>query len=360
MHIPGAARSLLTEAIPADAHAGEVGSGVVAGVVDAAGSRDTLAVGRRRLDGDDLTVDTLFDLASLTKVVATLPSVLRLVAAGELSLEDKVGRFFSSAGWFQEPSLSDVTVRSLLTHSSGLPAWQPLFAQVSTRRSALAAVLQTPVGPPGEVVYSDLGFMLLGAIVERVAHERLDAFVAREVFDPLDMLATRFGPLDGDPVAATEDCGWRGTLLEGQVHDENATVWNDVAGHAGLFGTVGDLLRYVHAWLTLDARLGPEELLREAVSEQVVARDAALSTGRRGLGWLLARPGVFAGEGASGFGHTGFTGTSLWVDPEAGYAVVLLSNRVHPRRGPPARIHALRVAFHDAVRSGFEGTRSAP
>lgn len=359
MHIPSAARSLLTEAIPADARAGEVGSGLVAGVVDAAGQRDTLAVGRRRLDGDDVTVDTRFDLASLTKVVATLPSVLRLVAAGELSLEDNVGRFFSSAGWFQQPSLADVTVRSLLTHSSGLPAWQPLFAQVSTRRSALAAVLQTPVGPPGEVVYSDLGFMLLGAIVERVAHERLDAFVEREVFDPLDMLATSFGPLDGVPVAATEDCGWRGMLLEGQVHDENATVWNAVAGHAGLFGTVGDLLRYAHAWLTLDARLGPEELLREAISEQAAARDAALSTGRRGLAWLLARPGVFAGEGAQGFGHTGFTGTSLWVDPDAGYAVVLLSNRVHPRRGPPARIHALRVAFHEAVRRGHEGPRSA-
>jgi len=353
VRIPDAARSLLTAAIPADAATGEVGSGLLAGVIDATGGADALAVGRRRLDGQDVTSDTRFDLASLTKVVATLPSVLRLVAAGEVALDDTVGRFFSNAGWFQQPSLADVTVRSLLSHSGGLPAWRPLFAEVSTRRSALGAVLQTPVEPPGEVVYSDLGFMLLAAIVERVAHERLDAFARREVFEPLDMPDTGFGPLEGVPVAATEDCGWRDRLLEGEVHDENATVWDGVAGHAGLFGTVGDLLRYAHAWLTLDARLGPRGLLLEAVREQAVARDAALSTGRRGLGWLLARPGVFAGEGARGFGHTGFTGTSLWVDPDAGHAVVLLGNRVHPRRGSPAPVHALRVAFHEAVRRGL-------
>jgi CubicO group peptidase (beta-lactamase class C family) len=168
-----------------------------------------------------------------------------------------------------------------------------LFAQPEHAPRALAAVLQTPVGPPGEVVYSDLGFMLLGAIVERVAHERLDAFAAREVFDPLDMLATRFGPLDGVPVAATEDCGWRDRLLEGEVHDENATVWDGVAGHAGLFGTVGDLARYAHAWLTRD-ELGPEELLR---------RGDARAGGRAGgrpaaaaAAWVgRSAPGVFAG-----------------------------------------------------------------
>ena len=360
MRIPDDARGLLTEAIPAAAGSGEVGSGLVAGVIDAAGRRDVLAVGRRRLDGQDVTVDTRFDLASLTKVVATLPSVVRLLAAGEVALDDPVGRFFSNAGWFAQPSLADVTLRALLSHSGGLPAWRPLFAELSDRRAALGAVLQTRVAPAGEVVYSDLGFMLLAAVVERVAHERLDAFARREVFEPLDMPDTGFGPLEGVPVAATEDCGWRDRLLEGEVHDENATVWDGVAGHAGLFGTVGDLLRYAHAWLTFDARLGPRDLLAEAVREQAVARDASLASGRRGLGWLLPRPGVFAGEGARGFGHTGFTGTSLWVDPEAGHAVVLLSNRVHPRRGSPAPIHALRVAFHEAVRRGLAGGRTAP
>jgi len=327
-----------------------VAPGAVAAVVDRAGASEIAAVGLRRLDGPEVTPDTRYDLASLTKVVATLPSVLRLVAAGEVGLDDPVGRFFSSAGWFRQPSLAEASVRSLLTHASGLPAWRPLFAEVSERRTALAAVLQSRLEQPGEVVYSDLGFMLLGALVERVAHERLDAFAAREVFVPLGMADTRFGPLAGVPVAATEDCGWRDRVLEGEVHDENAAVWEGVAGHAGLFGTAADLARYAHAWLTCDPRLGPEPLLAEATREQAIAGDGTAAGARRGLGWALAGPNGFAGAGACGYGHTGFTGTSLWVDPGAGHAVVLLSNRVHPRRGPPEAIHRLRVAFHETVR----------
>jgi len=343
--LPPEARQPLHQAV-----AEGVTPGAVATVVDRGGASEVVACGQRRLDGPEVTPDTRYDLASLTKVVATLPSVLRLVAAGEVGLDDPVGRFFSSAGWFRQPSLADASVRSLLTHTSGLPAWRPLFAEVSERRTALAAVLQSPLEQPGEVVYSDLGFMLLGALVERVAHERLDAFAAREVFAPLGMTDTRFGPLAGVPVAATEDCGWRDRVLEGEVHDENATVWEGVAGHAGLFGTAADLARYARAWLMRDPSLGPEPLLAEATQEQAVAGDGAAAGARRGLGWALAGPNGFAGAGARGFGHTGFTGTSLWVDPAAGHAVVLLSNRVHPRRGPPEAIQRLRVAFHEAVR----------
>lgn len=356
-----------------------------------------VAFGVRRFGGPEVTPDTRYDLASLTKVVATLPAVLRLASDGELGLDDRMGRFFSNAGWMRQPSLADATVRQLLAHTSGLPAWQPLFAVTSDRLTALAAVLQSPLERPGTVVYSDLGFMLLGAVVERVASQRLDRFVREQLFAPLGMTATGFrrtdeGPegtpagLSGAagaaagaesppgpetpavagsfagaekpagaetpagpevPVAATEACGWRGRLLEGEVHDENAFAWGGVAGHAGLFGTAADLGRYARAWLDRDPLLGSEELLAEAVREQARAEDGA----PRGLGWQLAWPGGFAGS-ASGFGHTGFTGTSLWIDPEAGRYAVLLTNRVHPDRNRFQDMHELRREFHRAAWEG--------
>lgn len=322
------------------------------------GEEQPFATGVIRQDGPAATPATLFDLASLTKVVATLPAVLRLVSAGELTLDDRVGKFFSNAGWFQSPSLGDATVRQLLTHTSGLPAWRPLFAQLSERQTALAAVLQTPLQRPGEPVYSDLGFMLLGALVERISGERLDEFTRREVFEPLGMLRTRFGPVESGDVAATEDCGWRGRLLQGEVHDENASVWEGVAGHAGLFGCAADLSRYCGAWLDRDERLGREELLHEAVTEQVRGDDGS----RLGLGWQLATGGGWAGEGARGFGHTGFTGTSIWIEStgeghtEAAGFAVLLTNRVHPHRGLRKGILDLRRAFHESLRGGPERT----
>lgn len=326
------------------------------------GEESVEAFGVVREGGSRATPGTLFDLASLTKVVATLPSLLRLASDGELSFDDGVGRFFSNAGWFQAPSLAAATVRQLLSHTSGLPAWRPLFAQLSDRRTALGAVLQTPLEQPGRPVYSDLGFMLLGAIVERVSGERLDDFARKYVFAPLEMSETRFGPIVDTPdLAATEDCGWRGRLLQGEVHDENATVWDGVAGHAGLFGSAADLGRYCQAWLDSDARLGREELLVEATREQARGEEGT----RRGLGWQLDSEGCWAGKGVRGYGHTGFTGTSIWVEPAGrgvsgagrasgstgpgGYAV-LLTNRVHPHRALRTGIAELRASFHEAVR----------
>lgn len=345
MRLPQPVRARLARAV-----AEGVTPGAVLAVVDRSGAIAAAATGVRRTGGPATDPDTRYDLASLTKVVATLPSVLKLVADGAVDLDDPVSRFFSGAGLFQERSLADVPVRALLAHVSGLPAWRPLYAQPADRRAALAAVFHTSLEHPvSTVVYSDLGFMLLGAIVERVAHERLDAFAAREVFAPLGMHATGFGPVSGVPVAATEDCGWRDRVLEGEVHDENATVWDGVAGHAGLFGTAGDLARYAHAWLTQDERLAPAPLLATCTAEAAVAADGA----RRGLGWVLAHEGSFGGPGARGYGHTGFTGTSLWIEPDGGVATVLLTNRVHPRRGSPAGVHALRSDVHAAVRAAF-------
>ena len=329
-----------------------VAAGVTAGAVAfASGDRRPFAAGVRREGGPAVTPDTVFDLASLTKVVATLPSILRLVSEGELGLDERMGRYFSNAGWFQDPSLADATVRQLLSHTSGLPNWLPLFARTSDRQTALAAVLQTPLERPGELVYSDLGFMLLGALVERIAGQRLDEFARRQVFEPLCMSSTGFGPVAGGDVAATEECGWRGRLLQGEVHDENAWVWEGVAGHAGLFGSAADLGRYCRAWLERDPRLGREELLAEATSEQVSGAEGASF----GLGWMLASEGGWTGKGANGFGHTGFTGTSLWLEPESDSFAVLLTNRVHPHRSQRTGIAELRVAFHEALRTGAAG-----
>ena len=338
-----------------------VARGEVPSAVALAGDGATVSpvavCGVTRVQGPPVDAATRYDLASLSKVVSTLPSLLALLQAGAISLDDPVRKFFSQAGWFQTPSLGDATLRQLLTHTSGLPAWRPLFAEVSSRLTALGSVLQTPLAhtplyhPSGRVVYSDLGFMLLGAVVERVSGVRLDAFAREHVFAPLGIAATGYGVADGARVAATEDCGWRGRLLEGEVHDENAFVFDGVAGHAGLFGSAGDLARYAQAWLRLDAPFASAELLREATREQAASDRVVSDRVRRGLGWQLAGEGSSAGHhaGPAAYGHTGFTGTSLWLDPDRDRFAVLLTNRVHPSRECGSTIHALRVAFHDAV-----------
>ncbi len=326
-------------------------------IVGTAQERHTVAVsGVRRYGGEAVTLDTRYDLASLSKVVSTLPCILRLVSDGEISFDDTVGKFFSNAGWFQTPSLTDVTIRQLLTHTSGLPAWKPLFAWASERQTALANVLQSElVHPKGTIIYSDLGFITLGAIIERVSKLCQDEFAKHHIFEPLDMNETSYGLLEHAPVAATEDCGWRNKVLEGIVHDENAFTLGGVAGHAGLFGTANDIATYTQAWLSLDSRLGREEVLLETVKEHV--SDGKL---RRGLGWLLKGEDSFAGKFATpqGYGHTGFTGTSMWLEPEQGLSKqgwfsVLLTNRVHPTRHHGAHIHEIRQAFHNAL---FEET----
>lgn len=332
------------------------------------GTQDVFAFGAESLGGPPVTAETCYDLASLTKVVATLPSVLRLVDTGELDLDRSIVHWFSNIGWFRQPSLADATPRQFLAHNSGLPGWSRIFAQTEDRLVALAAAQQTPLEtePGGAAVYSDVGFMLLGALVERISGMRLDEFATRHVFAPLGLSSLHFNPRsaprqESGPrsavdrkagadkatparrYAATEDCGWRGRLLVGEVHDENCYAWHGVAGHAGLFGAAADLASYCRAWLDLDARLGSEELLRACLSEHAVTADGE----RRGLGWVLGPVG-WAGR-ADGYGHTGFTGTSLWIDPGQGRYAVLLTNRVHPDRNRMPSVADIREAFHRAV-----------
>lgn len=327
-------------------------------VVHAASRRGTalqVAAGHLTYDAGspDVTADTVYDLASLTKVIAGLPLLLHLLSEREVRLSDTVSRFFANAGWFQEPSLADVTLEDLALHRSGLPAWRPLFANVSERLTATANVLQTHLSEPkGVFIYSDLGAMVLGAVIERVLGERLDTAFERVVARPLGMSATRYPPLpSGAQVAPTEDDGWRGRLLSGEVHDENTTVMEGVSAHAGLFGVAADLIRYATAWLELEAPFARSEWLRKATEDLSGGQGPA-----RGLLWRINDPvewPIGTGVSRDAYGHTGFTGTSIVIDHTAGWACVLLTNRVHPRRGDATGVSKLRRSVHELVASAF-------
>ena len=288
--------------------------------------------------GEALTPQHAFDLASLTKVLVTLPQVLSLVAEQQLILETRVGEVLPESGWMQEGGLKAQSVAALLSHTAGLMAWEPLYLYPADRRTLIQRVLQERHLYTGEAgpLYSDLGFIVLGAMVERLRGVRLGE---------LALPGLSFCP--AGPAVATEHDPWRGRILQGEVHDENAYALGGVSGHAGAFGTLSAVTDAVQGYL--NETLLPPEVLRLSRQEY-----AASSEMRRGLGWQLATAGSFGGELCSeqGYGHTGFTGTSLWIEPERGYAAVLLTNRVHPtRHGTASEIIRLRREFHDAVHS---------
>ncbi|MEW6522417.1 MAG: serine hydrolase domain-containing protein [Bacillota bacterium] len=307
--------------------------GAVAAVVAGHQVVGPRAFGRSSLvpEGPKLDADAIFDLASLTKVVATLPCVLRLVAAGEVRLDQEAGCFL--------PELAGTgpgraTLLELLTHTSGLSAHYPFYRENLDRAGLLKFIGGMPLLPRGQVVYSDIGFILLGFIVEQVLGAGLDQEAARTVFSPLGMDSTGFG-LTGTSRAVATELG----VPAGVVHDENARAMGGVAGHAGLFSSAPDLVRYARVWLDHGTPLLDSWLVAMAT------RDCTGGQGR-GLGWFLPGPGsVFP---PAGYGHTGFTGTSLWLDPRPGLAVILLTNAVHPARGNPATPR-VRRDFHRAV-----------
>jgi CubicO group peptidase (beta-lactamase class C family) len=297
-------------------------------------------------EGRRVAVDTVYDLASLTKVVATTPAVLRLSDQGALGLDDPVRRHLPG---FAGPGKEAVTVRQLLSHSSGLPSHRDFWRLPDGSAERLAAVLREPLEqPPGTAVrYSDLGFILLGEIVSAVTGRPLDRAVRELVLEPLGLADTGYlPPPDRVSRCAATEARAGGPPRIGLVHDENADALGGVAGHAGLFGTAPDLARYLReGWLAGDGALLPAAIRAEALRCQTTRLD-----GVRGLGWTL--PGdtwdhmsdLWPGSGA---GHTGFTGTSLAFDPVSGLWVVLLTNAVHLGRG--ARARELRRAVHAAV-----------
>ena len=290
--------------------------------------------------------ETVFDLASLTKVIATASIAMRLVESNRLALDAPLSSVLPR--WTGSDRTS-VSVRQLLDHSSGLPAHLRLWADTSGRDAYERRICETALDrPPGtSAVYSDPGFILLGLLLEKIGGATLDAqldSVLQGLTGPL-----RFNPpRDWAPnTAPTELDAWRGRLLVGEVHDENAAAIGGVAGHAGLFGTadaVGAFARLVLQTFTANTTLGgPQRMNEFAVRSRV-------SGSSRALGWdtMLATSSCGTRMSPRAIGHTGFTGTSLWVDPGRDMYAVLLTNRVHPSRANE-KLLPLRARFHDAL-----------
>lgn len=289
-----------------------------------------------------LAPDDWFDLASLTKVVATLPSVLSLAGSGRLSFADPVSRFFPEWG----PRWDAVTVHHLLTHTGGLVPHRDYFAEKRGLSEYLEAIgaERWDHEPGTSVSYSDLGYITLGAIIERVSDRPLDEFVHETVLAPLGMEGG-YCPSSADQprCAATEIEG--GRALIGLVHDENARALDGVAGHAGLFAPLKAVARYAMSWTQDKDSLFPR-VVRDAATR--LYTDAL--NGHRGWGWSLRGDGYDVGGDfwpLSGAGHTGFTGTSIQFDPVSGIWCVLLTNRVH--FGRAININSLRRALHNIV-----------
>ena len=295
------------------------------------------------------TDSTLWDLASLTKVVAMTSAVAHLAGQGRIDLDARVARYLPE---WTGPGKDRVTMRHLLTHSAGLPSWRPLYKEATSPESARALVLATPLDtlPGVRYVYSDLGAILVGLVVERVSGTTLDAYLARHVFTPLGMRDTRFRPDSAliARIAPTEIDPWRQRHLRGEVHDENAFALGGVSAHAGLFSSARDLARFARMYLGQGALDGRRVLATRSVAAFTRVQDTTIS--RRALGWETPTGNNSAGRlmSARAFGHTGFTGTSLWMDPERDLFVVLLTNRVNPTRQNP-RVGRVRVALADAV-----------
>lgn len=321
-----------------------------------------------------VTIDTVFDLASLTKPLVTAALVCSLAAERRLSIDDPVGRYVP--GWREGPA-AGATLRHLLCHASGLPDWRPFYRElppelVATpdgKRRILDAVEREPLtsAPGSETRYSDPGFMLLGSIVERVMDQPLDEAATQRLVAPNGASAIGYLPVGrtetprwiaGRAVAATEQCPWRGRVLCGEVHDENAYAMGGVAGHAGLFGDAMSVLRLVRAWQ--DAALGRSARWPAELTNRFLTRQSDLGQGTWALGWTVPTPPSTSGQFFSprSYGHLGFTGTSAWVDPDRELTVILLTNRVHPTRDNSG-IAAFRPAIHDAIYRGLFAAPSA-
>ena len=273
---------------------------------------------------------TLFDLASLTKVVATTTAAMMLEEEGRLDLDRTVASYLPG---FSSPEKSEITVRMLLTHSGGLEAFAPLFQTHRGREQYLEAINQRPLQyqPGTDTVYSDWDLILLQLIIERITGDALDRFAAQRIFEPLGMRETMFRPPAAltARIAATEVDASRGGLLHGVVHDPNAWALGGVAGHAGLFSSARDLAVFAQMMLN-GGWYGDVRVLRPETIARWTARQGPRSS--RALGWDTPSGTSSSGRYFSprSFGHTGFTGTSMWLDPERGLFVILLANRVNP------------------------------
>jgi serine-type D-Ala-D-Ala carboxypeptidase len=353
-----------------------VDSVVIAALRDGAAPGAALVVGRHGrvvrlrgygrtdwdLDAPYVSDSTLYDLASLTKAMGTATVAIQLIGEGRIHLDVPIHRYLTS--WPGHGRYGEITVRHLLGHSSGLPPGRDIWRVAAPRADRIASLAGVPVRQaPGTVrEYSDLGLILLGALLEEVTGSRLDDLLHARVFAPLAMRDTRFNPLTQHAggsafalqrIAPTERDGFvRMTHVHGIVHDLNAWALDGVAGHAGLFSSARDMAVYAQA--LLDAALGRESALFPAGSFAEWLHDQRAFD--RPLGWDVPT-GASSSAGlyftASSFGHTGFTGTSIWVDPERGLFVVLLTNRLNPSARNQRHVQ-LRRDLHNAVQLAIE------
>ena len=324
-------------------------------------------------DDNAMRLDTVFDIASLTGVVVTATLIMRLVESGRVKLEDRVSKFLTGFGVHGK---SDITIAHLLTHTSGLPAWHPFCEELlqlnaGARLGILASRgardyvynelrrIEPRYAVGSREMYSDLGFLLLGEVIEAVEGVRLDGSFSRHILSPLRLSRSGFIDLallrrravepDYSAIAPTENCPWRGHTLCGEVHDDNAWAMGGVAGHSGLFSSAGDLTRFAQQMCA--AHAGTSQF----ISSHTVRRFwTAGLPGKRGAyrcGW--ESPHAENGMGDTGIsadavGHNSFTGCSLWIDPERQISIVVMTNRVHPSRNNK-KIGGWRTEFHRAA-----------
>jgi len=327
------------------------------------------ALGTFTYDEPSLPVSpqTVYDVASLTKVVATTAAAMLLYQRGRFDLDLPVGELLPGFIIGRPPGTSArrVTLRHLLAHNSGLPGYVEFFRSHSTAAGVLRAALELPiqVAPLERAEYSDPGFILLGKAIEVITGEPLCAFLQREIYHPLGMNHTRFNPAMQHhlTIPPTEnDATFRHRIIQGEVQDENAYLLNGAAGHAGLFTNIHDLLRYAQ---TILAAVGHPPVpghpkLFEASTVELFAQRQPPAESSRALGWdtLSGTPESPSSSGshfsARSIGHLGFSGCSLWIDLEAGVAVALLTNRTWPDR-QNQQIRQVRPAFHDAIRESL-------
>ena len=299
-----------------------------------------------------ITPSTLFDLASLTKVVATTPMAMLLYERGLLDLEAPVSaivpEFIRDAA--RDPRRHEVTLRMLLAHSSGLPAHEKFFLKARTRDRTPPSRLHHAASrdPATRAEYSDIGFIILGIALERLADESLDRFCQREIFAPLAMTNTTFNPppeIRAKIPPTADDQTFRKRIIQGEVQDENASVLGGVAPHAGLFSTAEDLAKFAHAMLNQGS-----PILRPETIALFTRRESAPAGTSRALGWDTPSTPSQSGKYFSpqSFGHLGYTGTSLWIDPTRQLSITLLTNRTWPDCSNQA-IKQVRPKFHDAI-----------
>jgi len=311
-----------------------------------------------------VSAETVYDVASLTKVVATTAVAMRLVEQGQMDLDTPLGEVLPGfiLGRDAAERARRVTLRHLLAHSSGLPGYAELFRTCSTAAALMRACLALPLeaAPGARAEYSDPGFILLGKAIEVLTHERFAELARREVFEALEMRPTGFRPAAAARALippTEEDRTFRHRRIQGEVQDENAFVLDGVSGHAGLFSNVPDLLRLSAAILNsasgADGGTGSAGLFQAGTVEQFAERQGPEGSSRA-IGWDTPGENSSAGRHFSrhSIGHLGYSGCSLWIDLDAGVAAVLLTNRTWPDRASQL-IRAVRPAFHDAVREAL-------